>query len=106
MAIKGIDREALAKRIEQREKEGDIKPKECEGNKDIVPKIQSKIIKNRFRVDENGVCGKITNITGGDGIVRKQIEIPGSYMGKEGVFQYIIEADGVSCNHRLFVPNK
>ena len=55
MAIKGIDREALAKRIEQREKEGDIKPKECEGNKDIVPKIQSKIIKNRFRVDENGV---------------------------------------------------
>lgn len=59
MAIKGIDREALAKRIEQREKEGDIKPKECEGNKDIVPeiqsKIQTKIIKNRFRVDENGV---------------------------------------------------
>ena len=55
MAIKGIDREALAKRIEQRKKEGDIKPKECEGNKDIVPKIQSKIIKNRFRVDENGV---------------------------------------------------
>ncbi|MBT9830304.1 SH3 domain-containing protein [Clostridium baratii] len=57
-------------------------------------------------VDGFGACGKITNITGGDGIVRKQIEIPGSYMGKEGVFQYIIEADGVSCNHRLFVPNK
>lgn len=54
MAIKGIDREALEKRIEQRKKEGEIKPKEYE-NKDTVFKIQPKMIGNKFRVDENGV---------------------------------------------------
>ena len=52
-----------------------------------------------------GSDANITSIVGGDKIIRTKIEIPGSYMGKEGVFQYIIEPDGVTCNHRLFVPN-
>lgn len=48
--------------------------------------------------------GKVKPLTGGDGVVREMLEIPGSYKGKEGVFQFIKEADG-SINHRLFVPN-
>jgi len=55
--------------------------------------------------DAFGVQGVVTPIRGGDGIIRTKIEIPGSYMGKQGVFQYIIDTDGVTCNHRLFVPN-
>nr|WP_286010125.1 RHS repeat-associated core domain-containing protein [Clostridium sp. Marseille-Q2269] len=57
-------------------------------------------------VEGFGVNGKITKITGGDKIVRTKIEIPGSYKGKDGIFEYIIESDGVTCNHRLFKPNK
>ncbi|MDE6761316.1 MAG: RHS repeat-associated core domain-containing protein, partial [Lachnospiraceae bacterium] len=56
-------------------------------------------------VDEFGGNGKITSIVGGDNVPRTLIEISGSYMGKEGVFQYIIEPDGITCNHRLFVPD-
>lgn len=47
----------------------------------------------------------MTSLIGGDKITRTKIEIPGSYRGKEGVFQYIIEPDGITCNHHLFVPN-
>jgi len=54
--------------------------------------------------DGFGINGTVTQIRGGDGIIRTKVEIPGSYMGKKGVFQYIIEPDGVTCNHRLFVP--
>jgi hypothetical protein len=57
-------------------------------------------------VDSFGANGKVTWFTGGDGIVRSKVEIPGSYQGKNGVFQYILENDGVTCNHRLFVPNE
>jgi RHS repeat-associated protein len=42
---------------------------------------------------------------GGDGVKRLWLEIPGSYRGHEGVFQFIREADG-TINHRLFVPNQ
>ena len=56
-------------------------------------------------VEGFGNDGKITTITGGDKITRTKIEISGSYADKDGVFQYIIEPDGVTCNHRLFVPN-
>ena len=57
-------------------------------------------------VEGFGANGKVTKITGGDKIVRTKVEIPGSFKGKEGVFEYIIEPDGVTCNHRLFKPNK
>lgn len=57
-------------------------------------------------VDAFGADGKITTIIGGDKIPRTKIEIAGRYRGKKGVFQYIIERDGVTCNHRLFVPRK
>lgn len=53
--------------------------------------------------------GAIRTITGGDGIARQMLEIPGAYRAKsgtifDGVFQFIKEADG-TINHRLFVPN-
>jgi hypothetical protein len=50
-------------------------------------------------VEGFGANGKVTKITGGDKIVRTKVEIPGSFKGKEGVFEYIIEPDGLTCNH-------
>ncbi|WP_207388856.1 DUF6862 domain-containing protein [Stutzerimonas kirkiae] len=49
-------------------------------------------------------AGQITKITGGDGVVRDMLKIPGEYRGKQGVFEFIKEPDG-SINHRLFKPN-
>ncbi len=48
-------------------------------------------------------AGQITKITGGDGVVRDMLKIPGEYRGKHGVFEFIKESDG-SINHRLFKP--
>lgn len=58
-----------------------------------------------FGGDLVGADGKATQIVGGDGITRTKIEISGSYKGKDGTFEYIIEPDGKTVNHRLFVPN-
>ncbi len=50
-------------------------------------------------------AGTVRTVTGGDGVVRQVLEIPGSYgRGGNGVFQFIKNADG-TINHRLFVPN-
>lgn len=49
-------------------------------------------------------AGQITKITGGDGVVRDMLKIPGEYRGKQGVFEFIKEPDG-TINHRLFKPN-
>jgi len=49
-------------------------------------------------------AGEITKITGGDGVERDMLKIPGEYRGKQGVFEFIKEPDG-SINHRLFKPN-
>lgn len=40
-------------------------------------------------------------LKGNDGITRNMIELPGSINGKSGVFEYIIEPNGM-CNHRYF----
>jgi filamentous hemagglutinin len=48
-------------------------------------------------------AGQVTKITGGDGVVRDMLKIPGEYRGKQGVFEFIRESDG-AINHRLFVP--
>ncbi len=47
--------------------------------------------------------GNVTTITGGDGVTRQILRIPGDYGDKKGVFEFIKEADG-SINHRLFRP--
>lgn len=49
-------------------------------------------------------AGKVTKITGNDGITRDILKIPGSYRNREGVFEFIKESDG-AINHRLFRPN-
>ncbi|WP_220150906.1 hypothetical protein [Thalassospira xiamenensis] len=49
-------------------------------------------------------AGHVTKITGGDGVVRDMLKIPGEYRGKKGVFEFIKEADG-TINHRLFKQN-
>lgn len=49
-------------------------------------------------------AGTVTKITGGDGIVRDMLKIPGRYRGKNGNFEFIKEPDG-SINHRLFKPD-
>jgi filamentous hemagglutinin len=48
-------------------------------------------------------AGQVTKITGGDGVVRDMLKIPGEYRGKQGVFEFIKESIG-SINHRLFRP--
>ncbi len=53
-------------------------------------------------VDNYGSNGIVESLKGGDDIVRTRISIPGNYKGKSGVFEYIIEPDGVTCNHRFF----
>jgi len=49
-------------------------------------------------------AGQLSKITGGDGVVRDMLKIPGEYKGKVGFFEFIKEADG-SINHRLFRPD-
>ena len=56
-------------------------------------------------VDGFAKHGTVSKITGKDGVVRDKLEIPGSYRGKKGVFEYIREPNG-NINHRLFVPNE
>lgn len=45
--------------------------------------------------------GTIRTITGGDGIKRMKLEIPGWYKGKNGVFEFIKEPDN-TINHHFF----
>lgn len=45
----------------------------------------------------------MSEITGGDGVKRWKLEIPGNYRGEDGIFEYIKNPDG-SINHRLFIP--
>ena len=53
-----------------------------------------------------GDMANAEQIIGGDGVIRMKYEIAGSYNGKNGVFQFIIEPDGYTCNHGLFVPSQ
>jgi len=47
--------------------------------------------------------GTISEITGADGIVRQQLQIPGGYGHYEGNFTFIKELNG-DINHRFFEP--
>ena len=56
------------------------------------------------RVVENfAENGAVRTIRGGDGVARDMLEIFGSYRGRDGVFEFIRESDGL-INHRLFRP--
>lgn len=56
-------------------------------------------------VDAFGADGKVSQIVGNDGIVRTKLEISGSYKGRDGNFEYIIEPNK-TINHRFFKPSK
>ena len=76
------------------------------------PKVIKQMTQDIYRgfpksVDGFGHYGTTKKIFGNDGIERTLIEIPGTYNGKEGIFEFIIENDGIICNHRFFrVPEK
>lgn len=57
-------------------------------------------------VEGFGANGKVAKITGGDKLVRTKVKVPGGYQGKDGIFEYIIEPDGITCNHRQFIPTE
>ena len=58
------------------------------------------------RVVDNNLpnYGRAVRFTGGDGVVRTRVLIPGYYNGREGFFTYIFEPDGLTVNHRMFHP--
>jgi len=55
-------------------------------------------------VDSHAKHGRAFAFAGGDGKVRGGIELPGSYNGRDGKFQWIVEQGGKKSNHRVFVP--
>ena len=57
-----------------------------------------------LEVDNFAGGGTSTTFTGGDGVIRTRGQLPGSYKGRDGRFEWIIEPDK-TINHRLFVPN-
>lgn len=68
-------------------------------NIEYTEKVSEQMKQNDYHsfpesVDAFGADGKATQIVGGDGITRTKIEISGSYKGKDGTFEYIIEPDG------------
>ena len=52
-------------------------------------------------VDQQANAASVKKITGGDGIERTKVELPGSINGKDGNFSWIIEPDK-TINHRQF----
>ncbi|HYW12858.1 MAG TPA: RHS repeat-associated core domain-containing protein [Longimicrobium sp.] len=52
-------------------------------------------------VDNMAGYGTTKAITGGDGVVRTLVEVDGSYRGRNGTFEWIIEPDS-TINHRFF----
>ncbi|MGM0562950.1 MAG: RHS repeat domain-containing protein [Pseudomonadota bacterium] len=52
-------------------------------------------------VDSQADAAKVKKITGGDGVERTKVELPGSVNGKRGNYRWIIEPDK-TVNHRQF----
>lgn len=54
-------------------------------------------------VDNHAKFGRQETIVGRDGVKRTKVSVKGSYQGKEGDFEWIVEPDK-TVNHRLFNP--
>jgi len=52
-------------------------------------------------IDQQADAATVKKITGGDGVERTKVELPGSINDKDGNFSWIIERDK-SINHRQF----
>ncbi|HEM4031229.1 TPA: hypothetical protein U1V77_002221 [Streptococcus suis] len=77
-------------------------------NIEYTDKVKTQMMQGDFHsfpesVDSFGSDGKVTEIIGGDGVVRIKVEISGSYKSRDGIFEYIIEPDN-TVNHRFFRP--
>ncbi|WP_153308970.1 pre-toxin TG domain-containing protein [Streptococcus suis] len=77
-------------------------------NIEYTDKVKMQMMQGDFHsfpesVDSFGSDGKVTEIIGGDGVVRTKVEISGSYKSRDGIFEYIIEPDN-TVNHRFFRP--
>jgi len=57
-------------------------------------------------VNTYGNYANVEALQGGDGIWRTMVTMEGTYKGKSGTFEYIIDEDGVTCTHRFFRPSK
>ena len=71
-------------------------------------KVRDQATQNDFHgfpeaVDGFASSGITYQQAGDDGQIYTHLEIPGSYMGRDGYFEYIWGADN-KCNHRIFVP--
>lgn len=75
--------------------------------------IQRKVREQMRKSDNHGFPAEVDNyagegttssLTGGDRIVRTKVELRGSYKGKDGTFEWIIEPDR-TINHRYFNPD-
>jgi RHS repeat-associated protein len=74
-----------------------------------TPKVQDQMSAGDFHAFPQSVeafedAGRVQSITGGNGVVRQQLSIPGEYQGRTGNFEFIKEPDG-TINHRFFRPN-
>jgi len=72
-----------------------------------TPKVMRQMTQDIYHgfpksVEGFGHYGIKKKIVGNDGVERTLIEIPGAYNGKEGIFEFIIENDGIMCNHQFF----
>ena len=77
-------------------------------NTRYTDKVKAQMMKGDYHSFPESVtayekAGKVTKIVGGDGVTRTKLTIPGSYKGRNGVFEFIKEQNG-DINHRLFKP--
>ena len=56
-------------------------------------------------IDDLAGYGKATKFKGGDGITRVKVELQGSWKGKNGTYEWIIEPDN-TISHRVFKVEK
>ena len=94
--------------------EGILVHNACGGENNILKNIEyTDKVKGQMLQDVNhgfpsmiddiaGVHGNFGTFTGNDGVIRTAVELPGAFNGKIGIYQYIIEPNGVTVNHRLF----
>lgn len=55
-------------------------------------------------VENYAIHAQVSKIQGNDGVERTLVQLHGIYHGYEGYFEWIIEPDGRTCNHRYFRP--
>jgi hypothetical protein len=75
-----------------------------------TPKVMKQIKQGDYHsfpklIDQFAGDGSVTQETGGDGLSRTKIALPGSINGKDGNYTWIVEPDNTTVNHRMFELN-